>query len=287
MNHKFIIMCCIAFLNTTVNAQTPVAVTPDPETKPEIIKPSSLEEAAKAQIALEEMVRAYEAGNVAVFQSKLDPGMIGYQYVLDGIIKDVTSQKRVRINLTDTQVLAGPDVTVIQTRWEKRFLSPATFGANLSTGRSTFLMHRVGGGWQMTAFAGDNLFATQAAGTLAQINFQPAILSKSTVPIAGCGAPFPNLIQVIDPDLADQATKTVEVTASSGEKKTLTLTQTSPGYFRAAALILGNATGGPTLNPSCFDVQGLTSLTVRFIDNNPGDNRPTGVLVTKILTLTP
>jgi hypothetical protein len=257
------------------------------EAKPEVVKPASLEEAGKAQAALEEMIRAYESGNIAVFQNKLDPGMIGYQTLIDGIIKDITTQRRARITLTDTQVLAGPDVTVVQTRWEKRFLS-TNFAANLFTGRSTFLMHKISnGGWQMTAFAGDNLFAAQSSGTLAQINFQPAILSKATVPIAGCGAAFPNLIQVFDPDLAGQGTKTVEVTSSGGEKKTLALTEVSPGRFSALSLVLANATGGPTGNPNCFDVQGLTSLRVRFIDNNPGDNRPVAATVTKTLTLTP
>jgi hypothetical protein len=164
MNKKlFIIFLAFgALLFDVASAQAPA---PDNTT---IQQPASLEEAAKAQAALEEIIRAYEAGNLGVLQGKLDPSMIGYQVLIDGIIKDISAQKRVRINLLDTQVLAGPDVTVIQTSWEKRFIS-TTFGANLFTGRTSFLMHKGKNGWQISAMNGDSLFASQTTGTLAQL----------------------------------------------------------------------------------------------------------------------
>ena len=103
---------------------------------------ATFEEMQQARLALEELIRAYETGDIALFERRLAPNLIGYQIFLDGIRQNIAAQRNVRIQLLDTQITAGPDLTVVETSWEKRFLDAATFQPVLQTGRSTILLSR-------------------------------------------------------------------------------------------------------------------------------------------------
>ncbi len=226
----------------------------------------------EAHEALDELLRAYEAGNVALIQRRLDPAMVGYQVFLDGVRRDANAYKNLRINLTDTQITAGPDLAVIQIAWEKRFLAVSDFTPGIFTGRSTILMHRDGDGWQLAAVALDNPFSS-ASGTLARFKVLPASL------VTGSLVGFvPVQVEVVDPDMAGLGTVRVAVTGSDGDRETLTLPATSPGVFRIATLNMLLDPGGAIPNNNVLELAGAGSFTFRYVDPNPGDNRPASTL---------
>lgn len=238
---------------------------------------ADLDDARKAQAELEAMIRAYESGNISYFQSRLDPALIGYQRFVDGVIRDNNQLKQLRIHLFDTQVLAGPDVAVIQTGWEKRFLSVAGFQPGLFSGRTTILLHRDEQQWKITAFAGDNLFASQS-GVLAQLTATPMVF---TAPAGGCPAiTCPRVaINLLDPDLAGQQTVVVEIISSQGDRERAMLVATTPGRFagsigtlidNATPIINGSGLVDINSNPALFPI----TLAVRYLDPNPGSSRP-------------
>ena len=238
---------------------------------------ADLAEAQKAQAELQNLIRAYETGNITYFQSRLDPAMIGYQRFVDGVIRDNNLLKQMRVHLFDTQVLAGPDVAVIQTGWEKRFLSLAGFQPGLFTGRSTFLLHRDKDQWKITAFAGDNLFSSQS-GVLAQLTVSPAVI---TAPAGGCTiVTCPKIsITLLDPDLAGQGNVTVELISSQNDRESVILTASTPGRFIGTIdMIIDNGTP-INIGSGIADVNSNLALlpvtiTVRYLDQNPGSNRP-------------
>jgi hypothetical protein len=251
---------------------TPAASTPAPFTQAPI---ADLAEAQQVQAELQALIRAYETGNINALQNHLDPAMIGYQRFVDGVIRDNTLLKQVRVNLFDTQVLAGPDVAVIQTGWEKRFLSLTGFQPGLFTGRSTFLLHRDKDQWKIAAFAGDNLFASQS-GVLAQLTASPAVF---TAPAGGCAICPTISITLLDPDLAGQGTVAVELISSQNDRESLTLTATTPGRFigtittqidNGTPMLIGSGVVDINSNPALLPV----NITVRYRDQNPGSNRP-------------
>lgn len=247
---------------------------------------ADLAEAQRVQQALNEFISAYETGNVSALRNKLDPTMIGYQRFLDGVVRDTTALKQIRIHLLDTQTLAGPDVAVIQANWEKRFISVSSFKPDLFTGHSTFLFHRGKEGWRIAAFGGDNLFASQS-GVLAQLTFTPVVIPLASIPPLPVVAPVPvpvNIpmqIEVLDPDIAGLGSINVEVVTDQGDRETFTLTEVTPGRYtrntlrfaRAVTVVPGNGQ---------IDLTGAANVTLRYLDNNPGDNRPRSMLTRTI-----
>jgi hypothetical protein len=195
---------------------------------------------------------------------------MGYQRLLDGIRQDAISLRQIRVELLNTQVVVGPDVAVIQTDWEKRFLAASSLSPGLFTGHSIFLMHRGESGWQVAGFSGDNLFAGQG-GTLAQINVVPAALAYAAMPAT-------LQIEVIDPDLSNRASLTVQVIAGQGDRESVVLTATTPGRFTAALNVLQQSTF--SAGNGTIEVQGPipTTISIRYLDNNPGNNRPPSML---------
>lgn len=260
-------------------AQGKTAQTATPAVKPI----ADLAEAQKIQQALNDFISAYETGNIAVIRDRLDPSMIGYQRFLDGVVRDTTALKQIRIHLLDTQTLAGPDVAVIQTNWEKRFIAVSSFRPGLFTGHSTFLFHRGKEGWRIAAFGGDNLFASQS-GVLAQLTFGPAIIPLASIPVPLAAPVVVNLtvqIEVLDPDIAGMGSINVDVVSDQGDRETVALTETTPGRYTQTTLRFGR-TAVVVPGNGQIDVLGPTTLTLRYMDNNPGNNRPPSVLTRTI-----
>ncbi|HRH79890.1 MAG TPA: nuclear transport factor 2 family protein [Thiobacillaceae bacterium] len=239
---------------------------------------ADLAEAQQARAALEELLRAYETGNLAVIQSRLSPSMIGYQRFIDGLGRDSHLMKQIRVHLHDTQVMAGPDVAVIQTGWEKRYL-PLTAMATpqLLSGRGMFLLHRDQGNWRIAAMAGDNPFAS-LSGVMGQIS-----LSQASIP-GPCPVCNPVLtVTLVDPDIAGQGSATVEVVSSQGERETFTLTETTPGRFINAAVPFDIAGGFVPGNGVVEGTAGsLILFTFRYLDRTPGGNRPPSLVVKQL-----
>ncbi|MBV2234076.1 MAG: hypothetical protein KUL75_00905 [Sterolibacterium sp.] len=248
----FCLLCCAAVaLPWTVQAQVPVSqATPQPpsSTKPAV---ADLAEAKRAQQALDDFIRAYQNGNVAEIRQQLDPAMLGYQRFLDGITQDQRRFTQIRLHLLDTQTLVGPDVAIVQTRWEKRFLSSTALQPGMYSGQSQFLLHKSQEGWRVAAIGGDDPFSSQS-GVLGRINL--------TQPPSAL-APFIR-IELIDPDLAGSHQTAVELLCSPTPciPNTVYLPETTPGRF-----VLTTAASAGT-------------MTVRYIDNNPGGGRPPSLL---------
>lgn len=215
---------------------------------------ADLSEGRKAQLALEELIRAYETGNTGLIRSRLDPAMIGYQRFIDGVVQDNNRYKQIRITLSDVQVLAGPDVAVIQANWQKRFLSVSGLQPDLNSGHSMFLLHRDQEQWRVVAFGGDNLFSSQS-GVLAQL-----ILVDNHTALA------PSVrVEVVDPDMAGTGQITVRLTTTSGSAN-VALTESLPGRFSREAVPV---------------TSGL--VTLKYMDNNPGGGRPPSMLSRSIV----
>lgn len=230
-----------------------------------------LDDMHEARAALDELLRAYESGNVAKFRQKLDPSMVGYQVFLEGVRRDVAAYRNLRINLTDTQVTAGPDLAVIQTAWEKRFLSAGDFTPGIFTGRSTLLLHREGKGWRLSAVAQDNPFSS-ASGVLARFTLLPAVLGMNSL-----NGNVPLRIEVVDPDMAGAPGVNIAVSTSNGDRETLQLPAVAPGVFRitTAPIVLSVA---PVPGNQVVETNWPSTISFRYLDANPGDNRPASTL---------
>lgn len=230
-------------------------------------------EADKVQQALDEMIRAYEMGNIAMIQNNIDPTMLGYQRFLNGVRQDVLMLRQIRIRLLNTQIVVGPDVAVVQTDWQKRYFAAANLAPGEFSGHSIILMHRGETGWRIAAFSGDNMFASQS-GTLGQISTVPGVIT----PVAGVGPPTATVqIVVVDPDLANISSVTVQVVSPQGDRESVALTSTSPGRFTGSLTVIVQSTY--SAGDGTLQVQAVpTTMYVRYMDNNPGNNRPPSML---------
>ncbi len=116
----------------------------------------NLQDARQALTTLENILRAYEQGNLNAIRNHLDPSLIGYQKLLDDMAADHRQCKQMRIHLLDTQVQSSNELAIIQTRWEKRCLLMPDFKPVLITGGGAFLMHKGGSDWNMAQSGGNN-----------------------------------------------------------------------------------------------------------------------------------
>ena len=225
---------------------------------------------------LMEFVRAYESGSVATLQRRLDPSMLGYQRFLDGLIQDFNRQKQIRLFIKDTQVQCGSDLASVQFTWEKRYLDVGSFAPGFLTGRGITLLHRGSNTWRIAGFAGDNPFSS-LAGTLGQLTFGPAfsLTSVSAIPTS-----VSVTVQVVDSDLAGLGSLTVQIVTTLGDAETVVLPETSPGRFMRNSLML--ATGAVARGNGILEVANGVQLTLRYLDQNPGNNLP-ATMLTQVL----
>lgn len=236
-----------------------------------------LDEMHKVRAMLDELLRAYESGNVARFRQQLDPSMVGYQVFLEGVRRDIAAYRNLRINLTDTQITAGPDLAVIQTGWEKRFLAAGDFTPGIHTGHSTLLIHRAGNGWRLAAVAQDNLFSS-ASGVLARFTVMPSVISPNVIAAASVLR-----LEVVDPDMAGVGRVSVMVTTTTGDREVLELPAVSPGVFRmnlgqGHVVLVSAAQSGNGI----IEVDWPGTISFRYVDANPGDNRPASTLTRSV-----
>lgn len=136
-----------------------------------------------AQRALDDFLRAYEQGNISVIQQRLDPALIGYSVLINDIMRDANAQKQTQIRVLDRQMQCGPDVSVIDFAWEKRFIDVATFQPQLQRGRASVLISGLGAGqngqWRISGFTGDNPLRTSPTSSSLQVS--PAAISYSGI----------------------------------------------------------------------------------------------------------
>lgn len=250
----------------TAVAAAPAAAALAPAAAPAQV--GTREKAQAAQAALDDFLRAWERGDVASLQGRLDPSMIGYGQFFDAVQGDAARFRQLRFTLQDVQVMAGPDVAVVQAHWQKRFLVATTFQPALQEGNAMFLMHAGTGGWRLAAVAGDTPFAG-GGGVLGQLVLQPAVLSCAAV-AATCAV----TLEVLDPDLSGSGSVVVQLASSSGDREALTLIETMPGRFQLlpASLVVANA--APAANNGTVEAAPGATITVTYTDSNAGSGRP-------------
>ena len=237
--------------------------------------PTTLEQTASARAALEKLVRDYEAGDIVALREALDPSMIGYQTFLDGTQRDAAALQQVRIHLFESQITTGPDLAQIDVAWEKRFVSARAAQPGLVSGRMLVLMHRTTRGWRLSAIAGDNALSGQN-GALARVAISAMGISRTA--IAACSLPcnLPIPIEVVDADLTQARSISVELRTDRGDIEVVTLPAVSPGRFARTGIVF-QASTMPMARSGAIEVAPSSAaimLTVRYLDQNPGAGRP-------------
>lgn len=243
--------------------------------------PAPMASLASARDALNEAIRAYESGDVMYFERQLDPDMIGRSRMMDALRRDANNLRQVRLHLKNVEQHTGPDVAVIRARWEKRYLSALQLQPGMNEGHSAFLLHRTRDGWRLAAIAGDQPFGG-GSGTMAQLNVRP-----NQIPVAGLpslpAAYAPFVIELLDPDLNGIPTLSVEVRTAQGDRELVTLVAAGPGRFisSSTSFQLLSTAGGLSGN-GVIEVLGPTTLTIRHVDQQPGQGRPALTLTRRI-----
>lgn len=184
-------------------------------------------DARQALATLENILRAYEQGNLNLIRNHLDPSLIGYQKLLDDMAADHRQCKQMRIHLLDTQVQSSHELAIIQTRWEKRCLLMPDFKPVLITGGGAFLMHKGGSDWNMAQSGGSN---TQPTCTV----------SNNTVSCVAGGNPLTTSMDSV----RAQVDKPTTPTTSTGPV-TLTVTTVLPVPLNLSTVYIVADTGGP------------------------------------------
>jgi hypothetical protein len=118
---------------------------------------------APAQKALDDLIRAYEQGDIAFLQQRLSPSMVGYSTLINDVQTSTNAQRQTRIQIKDRQMQCGPDVSSITFSWEKTFLDAVSFQPGVVRGTGSVLLTGLSTGqWQVGAMAGGMPFANAA-----------------------------------------------------------------------------------------------------------------------------
>jgi hypothetical protein len=149
-----------------------------------------------ANQVLSDLLRAYERGDAAFLQRRLNPAMIGYGALLNEVLADNAAQRQTQVRVLDTQMQCSPDVAVIDFAWEKRYLAANDFTPRIERGRSSVLLTELGSGtsgsWQVSGLVGDNPFkppvAVAASTQPSQLRASAASVSFANNP-TGCTDP--------------------------------------------------------------------------------------------------
>ncbi len=163
---------------------------PSPQANPKVSAQCAPD--SPAQRSLDAFLRAYEQGNVALIQQRLDPSLIGYGILVNDVMTAAATQKQVQILVLDRQAQCGPDVAVIDFAFEKRFLDAATFTPVVQRGRGSVLVSGLANGdqgqWRISGFTGDNPLRSTGA-TPANLQVMP--MSASYAGLPGCASSVP------------------------------------------------------------------------------------------------
>jgi hypothetical protein len=275
MRSDFILLliACLAIV-APARAQAPAT-----GQKPQV---AGFEDMKSARGALDEIIRAYETGDIGAIQARLDPAMIGYQRFLDGMRRDTANLKQIRLHLFEANVSAGPDVAMIQAAWEKRFFGVADFTPGLFSGRSTFLMHRAKDGWRLAAVSGDNPFASES-GVLATLTVMPAAFPWQPWRPAEAGwCPSASIWSTRIWPAAKRDDRSFHQPGRPRRRRADgNLARTLPSRQLADLPGIHSAHPGQRhLRNQCRAVP--ATLTFRYVDANPGANRPPATLMRSV-----
>ncbi len=223
-------------------------------------KPATPADRALLEVQLQALIDAYERGDVGFFQAKIDPAMPGYSRVLDAMRRDSTAQTRPRLLFTDQTWSVGPNVALLQARFQKRYFDARDLSPELIEGRVVMLLSRDGDLWRISAVTGDNPFESRAVApcsTGAVRLLSPA--NANTEPF---------FVEVDDNDLAGVASIQADVITDRGDRELITLAAIAPdGKFRGR--INANrltAQGVAASGNGTVELIGDATITARYAD---------------------
>ncbi len=174
-----------------------------------------------AQKAFDELIRAYEQGDIAFLQSRLSPSMVGYSALINDVLNSTKTQRQTRIQVKDRQLQCGADVSVVNFSWEKTFLDSISFQPGIVRGQASMVITGLStGNWQVGGMAGNLPFAP----------VNPALLATSPA-----ATPTTSLPLVPGP-----ATGTAGAVSTSVQSISYA---TNPSGCAAPAVVSGTATG--------------------------------------------
>jgi hypothetical protein len=111
-----------------------------------------------AQNALSLLLSAFAVGDQHEAEKLIDPQMIGYSRVMNGVQGVGNLYKQVHVSLSDVHTQMAEDVVIIQAQWDMRSVQVSTRAPSRRSGTCIFVMRHIGGSWKLSALSGDNPF---------------------------------------------------------------------------------------------------------------------------------
>jgi hypothetical protein len=223
-------------------------------------KPATPADRALLEVQLQALIDAYERGDVGFFQAKIDPAMPGYSRVLDSMRRDATAQTRPRLLFTDQTWSVGPNVALLQARFQKRYFDARNLNPELIEGRVVMLLSRDGDLWRISAVTGDNPFESKALAPCG------TGLIRLLSPANANAEPF--FVEVDDADLAGVPSIQADIITDRGDREFITLTALNPaGLFRAQINVRRLTQQGVAVpGNNAVDLIGDALVTARYAD---------------------
>ncbi|GAA6143041.1 hypothetical protein [Hydrogenophaga sp. 5NK40-0174] len=138
-------------------------IAPSPLTTPPVQTTNACLPGSEIYEVADELLRAYERGDLATLQRRIDPRTPGLGRILDGTARAQMQQIRVSVRRTDQSLQCGPDVASIHFLWEKRSQSAVDLKPSLEKGLTALLLVNAGPAgekeWRVVSVSGLNLFA--------------------------------------------------------------------------------------------------------------------------------
>ena len=136
---------------------------PSTSTSTSTSTPSISTSTASAAQTLQSALRAYEKESLAELEALLPVAFVGRTLLLDAAKRSFNEQKQIRVNLIDLQIQnnstnSSDSLTVINARWEKRFVRLTSQLPVLEAGTLSVVMRKSAGGWQIDSLSPDNPF---------------------------------------------------------------------------------------------------------------------------------
>ena len=223
-------------------------------------KPASRADQTTMEAQLRVLVDAYERNDLKGFQGKLDPALPGFSRVMDAVRADAAAQTRPRILFTDQTWSIGPNVSMLQAHFEKRYFDARDLKPQLVTGQVVMLFTRAGEGWRLSTITGENPFVSRAAAACST--------GQIRVVSTGAGDLAPVVVEVTDADLSGVNEIQIEVGTNRADREIVRLAAVNPsGLFRGQIGVRRvNTAAQVTAGNGAIELFGDATLVARYND---------------------
>lgn len=138
-------------------------VGPSPLTTPPVQSANACLPGSEVQLVVDQLLRAYERGDLPAIQRLIDPRTAGLGRILDGTARGRLQQIRTSVQKLDQALQCGVDVASVHFLWEKRSQSAVDLQPRLERGLTALLLVNTGSAqepaWRVVSVSGLNLFA--------------------------------------------------------------------------------------------------------------------------------